>query len=257
MAGTDGPTVRRLHYGPHPEQFGELHVPGGAGRCPVVVVLHGGFWRARYDLSLGAPLAAFLASRGFAAWNVEYRRVGTGGGWPNTLTDVAAAVDLLASIPELDLSRVIALGHSAGGHLAAWLAGRTRLEAPFGPPRVRVTGVVSQAGVLDLEAASAAHLGNGAVDDFTGGRPMSTTDWLAASPARLLPLRVPIRCVHGDADDTVPADQSRTFVAAARELGDDAELIMIRGGDHIGLITPGDAGWTASVQAVEELAATS
>jgi acetyl esterase/lipase len=145
----------------------------------------------------------------------------------------------------LDLGRVIALGHSAGGQLAAWLAGVDR-------PRVQITGVVSQAGVLDLAAAAADQLGRGAVVDFLG--PEWTGDWALASPAHRLPIRVPIRCVHGDLDDSVPIGQSATYVAAARDLGCDAALITVPDGDHFGVITPGDPGWTACLQAVEELA---
>jgi acetyl esterase/lipase len=258
-------TGQRLAYGPAPDQFGVLHVPAGTGPWPVVVILHGGFWRARYDHSLGTPLALDLAAHGFAAWNVEYRRVGNGGGWPITALDVAAAVDLLARLTpspahldgnaaaSLDLSRVVALGHSAGGHLAAWLGGRARLGAPFPPPVVAVTGVVSQAGVLDLEAAVDDRLGDGATVAFLGAPRVS--GWQeAASPIRLLPFGVPIRCVHGDRDDTVPIAQSSRFVAAARHAGDDAELIVVPGGDHFGVITPGDPAWDACRQAVRDLA---
>jgi acetyl esterase/lipase len=245
---------QRIHYGPDPEQFGELSLPTGTGPWPVVAIIHGGFWRAGYDLGLGRPLARDLVRRGFAAWNVEYRRVGNGGGWPTTTADVAAAVDHLAVMAEdalrqgeatLDLGRVIAVGHSAGGQLAAWLAGVDR-------PRVPVAGVVSQAGVLDLAGASAARLGNGAVDDFLG--PDWAGDWAQVSPAHRLPIDVPIRCVHGDLDDSVPISQSEEYVAAARRLAGDAELITLRGGDHFGVITPGDPGWAACVRAVEELA---
>ena len=117
-------------YGAGPAQFGELWLPDGAA-AGTVVVIHGGFWRARYDLSLGRPLAADLAARGYAAWNLEYRRALAGGGWPATFEDVAAGIDLLATLP-VDTSRVVAVGHSAGGHLAAWAAGRERL--PPGTP---------------------------------------------------------------------------------------------------------------------------
>jgi acetyl esterase/lipase len=270
----------RIAYGPDPSQFGELYLPDAElmpSPWPVIVIIHGGFWRERYDLSLGTPLAADLVRRGCAVWNIEYRRVGNGGGWPATFVDVAAAVDHLAVIaalgPEalrqargasgepaqgaIDLSRVIALGHSAGGHLAAWLGGRPRLAPPYGPPLVAVTGVVCQAAVLDLEAAGAARLGTRAVEDFAGGRMTTSDSWRIASPIRQLPLGVPIRCVHGDRDDTVPIEQSARYVASARLLGGDAELITVPGGDHYGVITPGDPGWTACAQVVVGLAAIS
>ena len=112
----------RYPYGPHPAQYGELWLPGRAAVTTVVIV-HGGFWRARYDLSLGRPLAADLVRRGYAVWNLEYRRVGAGGGWPATFEDIAAGIDLLADLP-VSTSRIAAIGHSAGGHLAAWAAGR-------------------------------------------------------------------------------------------------------------------------------------
>jgi len=262
----------RIAYGPDPSQFGELYLPGVEhpmpSPWPVIVVIHGGFWRERYDLLLGTPLAADLVRRGVAVWNIEYRRVGNGGGWPTTVIDVAAAVDHLAVIAELvpealrqpqgtiDLTRVIALGHSAGGQLAAWLGARPRLASPYGPPLVAVSGVVSQAAVLDLERASSDRLGDGATDAFMAGA-QRPADWATASPFRQLPLDVPIRCVHGDCDDTVPIEQSARYVSSARLLGGDAELITVAGGDHFGVITPGDPGWTACARAVLDLAATS
>lgn len=118
------------YYGPDPAQFGELWLPGTAPGETVVLV-HGGFWRARYDLSLGRPLAADLVRRGYAVWNLEYRRAGAGGGWPATFEDIAAGIDHLADLP-VGTSRVVAIGHSAGGHLAAWAAGRAGL--PPGAP---------------------------------------------------------------------------------------------------------------------------
>ena len=125
------PVIHR--YGSDPAQFGELWLPDG-GQLGTVVVLHGGFWQAAYDLSLGRPLAADLAARGYAAWNLEYRRVGGGGGWPATFEDVAAGIDLLAALP-VETSRVVAVGHSAGGHLGVWAAGRAGL--PDGAPGAR------------------------------------------------------------------------------------------------------------------------
>ncbi|MDX6327563.1 MAG: hypothetical protein QOK15_3917, partial [Nocardioidaceae bacterium] len=143
--------VQRISYGTDPSQYAELYRPAGPSHG-VVVVIHGGFWRAQYDASLGQPLAEDLARRGWTAWNVEYRRVGNGGGAPQTFDDVSAAIDQLAEVPELDLSRVVTLGHSAGGHLATWAAARGR-SAAQPPERVEVTAVVSQAGVLDLVSA--------------------------------------------------------------------------------------------------------
>jgi acetyl esterase/lipase len=171
--------------------------PAGDGPAPVVVVLHGGFWRARTGIELARPLAADLAGRGWAAVAVEYRRVGAGGGWPTTLEDVAAAIDALPDVPEaarLDLTDVTVVGHSAGGHLAAWVAGRARLPAgaPGAGPRVAVSAAVLQAGVLDLTAAVAADLGTGATVELLGGTPEELPDRYAATdPVRLLPTRPP------------------------------------------------------------------
>jgi alpha-beta hydrolase superfamily lysophospholipase len=174
------PTPGRLTYGTDPAQYGVLHLPPGDGTSlPVVVVVHGGYWRAAYGLELGTPLAVDLTNRGVAAWNIEYRRVGAGGGWPTTFTDVAAAIDLLpdavqkAAAGRLDLDRVVFLGHSAGGHLATWAASRDRLRdgSVAAAPRVRPVGTVAQAGVLDLVAGAAQGLGGGAVVACSGARP--------------------------------------------------------------------------------------
>src|SRR6185437_307494 len=120
----------RLAYGTDPNQFGDLWLPSGAGPHPVVVFLHGGYWRARYDISYTHPIAADLAARGIAVWNLEYRRVGqSGGGWPGTFEDVARGFDALHDLAQqhsLDLARVVVMGHSAGGHLAFWLAAGKR-----------------------------------------------------------------------------------------------------------------------------------
>ncbi|MCW2635583.1 MAG: alpha/beta hydrolase [Blastococcus sp.] len=243
---------QRVHrYGPDADTFLELTVPEATGPAPVAIVLHGGFWRAAYGIELARPLAADLAGAGFAAVAVEYRRVGRGGGWPTTLADVAAAVDCLPSLPEadrLDLTDVTVIGHSAGGHLAAWLAGRGRL--PDGAPgavgadrRVPVTGAVLQAGVLDLGLADQQRLGNGAVRELLGGGPVDVPErFAAADPVRLLPTGAALLCVHGAADDVVPVQQSEQYARAAEAAGDAVEVRVLPG-DHMTLIDPASDAW--------------
>lgn len=245
----------RVHaYGPDPAQFGELTTPVGRDRAATVVVLHGGFWRARYDLQLGRPIAADLAHRGYAVWNLEYRRVGAGGGWPATFVDVAAGIDKLADL-DVDLSSVVLLGHSAGGQLAAWAAARTQLPegAPGAGPSVAMTGVIAQAGVLDLSAGFAAGLGAGAVAELLGGAPADLPGVYAmADPMRQLPLPVPLVCVHARDDDIVPISQSRAYVAAATAAGGQASLIETDG-DHFSVIDVSTLDWTAVVAALGSL----
>ena len=221
---TPRPTVHR--YGEDPSQFGERW-----GSGPVAVLIHGGFWKAEYGLDLMDALAADLASRGWAAWNIEYRRLGNGGGVPETLDDVGAAIDALADLDGVDLARVVAIGHSAGGHLAAWAA--TRDE-----PRVPVTGVVSQAGVLDLARARELRLSNGVVDRFLGGQP---TD--VASPIERLPLGVPTLLTHGGRDDTVPVEISERFARASG-----AALVVEPEEDHYGHLDPANPLWRAVIE---------
>ncbi|WP_029429992.1 S9 family peptidase [Blastococcus sp. URHD0036] len=233
-------------YGPHPDQFLELTLPAGEDRAPVVVVLHGGFWRAAYGIDLARPLAADLAAAGFAAVAVEYRRVGAGGGWPATVEDVAAALDALPGLDEvarLDLDDVTVVGHSAGGHLAAWAAGRALLPAgaPGAGPRVRVAAAVLQAGVLDLARADEQGLGRGAVREFLGGPP--APDVLAlASPVALLPTGAAVLCVHGTGDDVVPPEQSERYAQAAGRAGDAVEVRLVPG-DHMAMIDPAGPAW--------------
>ncbi len=237
-------------YGTDPAQVGALLVPDGAGPHPVAVLLHGGVWRATYDRTLMDPLADDLVGRGWAAWNVEYRRVGmAGGGWPGTLDDVAAAVDLLARLvadgAALDLSRVVPIGHSAGGHLALWCAARAGLPAgsPGAEPVVRVASAVSQAGVADLVAAARQGVGGSAVPDMLGGDPAAVADRYAlASPVARTPVGVPTLCVHGRADDIVPLAQSEAWVTAAMAAGDTAVLVAFDGG-HFEVLDPTHPSW--------------
>jgi len=216
---------QRRSYGDDPSQFGVLY-----GEGPVAVLLHGGFWKAEYDLTLMDALCEDLAQRGWAAWNVEYRRLGNGGGVPETLEDVSAAIDFLAEL-DVDRSRVVTVGHSAGGHLAAWAATRDN-------PRVAVTGVVSQAGVLDLARAAELNLSNGVVNRFLGGQPTSV-----ASPIERLPLGVPALLTHGGLDDTVPVEISETFARASG-----ATLVVEPDEDHYGHLDPANPLWQAVVK---------
>ena len=222
-------------YGDHPSQYGELSLPEGAPRG-VVVVIHGGFWKPAYDLGLGRPLAADLVSRGWAAWNLEYRRVRDGGGIPETCDDVAAGLDLLGDL-DLDLSKVVTLGHSAGGHLATWAASRGG-----------VTAVISQAGVLDLRSAHADGLGGGAVEALLGHAPSDADD--RYDPIRQVPLDVPVWCVHAPDDDTVPISQSRDYVAAAQSAGGRATLVEVPG-DHYTVIDPTSEAWATTLRILD------
>ena len=241
------PPAPCIAYGDHPDQVANLHLPAReGGPWPCVVLLHGGFWRTGWDRTLMTPLAADLARRGIAAWNVEYRRVGQeGGGWPGTFEDVAAAVDRLAEIEEVDAGRRVATcGHSAGGHLALWLAGRHRLPAGAigNGPRVRPRRG-DRAG--RRVRPRAAHGGT------TWGAPRSKGCWArfaakadryaTTSPAALAPLGVPQLLVHGTDDDVVPISQSRDHAA----LDPRAELVELEGADHFDVVDVEHAAWRA------------
>ncbi|MDO9377253.1 MAG: alpha/beta hydrolase [Nocardioidaceae bacterium] len=251
---------RREAYGDDESQVGWLHLPTGTPRAGTVVVLHGGFWRSQFGADLGEPLARDLAARGWVAWNLEYRRVGGGGGWPATLEDVAAGIDHLADLRDddgaaLDLTSVAVVGHSAGGQLAAWAAARPRLSpgSPGASPTVTVTGVVSQAGVVELARAAEEGVGGTAVTDLLGGGPADVPDrYAVADPSAWLPLGVPVRCVHAPADGNVPFDQSERFVAAATGAGDDAALVAAAG-DHFTLIDPSSPDWELCVRSLEQV----
>ena len=254
------PPARQIAYGDHPDQVGNLHLPAdGEGPWPVVVLIHGGFWRWGWDRTLMTPLARDLAGRGFAAWNVEYRRVGQeGGGWPGTFDDAAAAVDFLAELEAVDSTSVVTVGHSAGGHLALWLAARHRIAAgaPGAAPRVRPCAVVSQAGIADLARGAADGLGDGACVALLGGTPRELPErYAAASPAALLPLGVPQVLVHGSCDDIVPPAQSRSHADAASAAGDDVELVEVAGADHFDVVETGHAAWAAVVNRLPRLLA--
>jgi acetyl esterase/lipase len=261
MSGDDRPPsslrilldlVRRpeqYRYGSHRCHRADLYLPPGAGPHPVVVTIHGGYWRARYGRSLMRAVAADLTRRGRAVWNIEYRRLGRrqGGGWPATFDDVAAAIDYARELddPRLDLTSVTAIGHSAGGPLALWAASR---EAP----KVAIRRVVAQAAVCDLAAAGEpAH-------ELLGGSPAEVPErYAAADPMRLLPLEVPVLLVHSPADQTVPVKRSRRYLEAARAAGDHVELIEPPTGGHRVHIDPRAAAWRTAAEWVTATAAES
>ncbi len=219
----------RSSYGEHPDQHVDVYAPAGAPRA-VVAVLHGGFWRAPYAADLMDPLCVDLAARGYEAWNVEYRRMGTDGGWPMTFDDVKTAV---AGVE----GPLVTLGHSAGGHLALWLA------AEHGAALA-----VSQAGVADLVEAWRRGLSSRAAEALLGGSPDEVPDRYAfASPAARLPLGVPQLLVHGRRDDTVPAEMSRAYAEQARRTGDDVELVETDEG-HFECLDPSSESWSAIVE---------
>jgi pimeloyl-ACP methyl ester carboxylesterase len=211
-------------YGTHPEQVAELSLPEGPGPFPVVALVHGGFWRNRYRRDLMEGLVDDLVARGRAAYNVEYRRLDAGGGWPQSARDVVAAIDDLGEPVDV-------VGHSAGGHLALIAAAEGRARR-----------VVGQAPVADVEEAIAQDLGDGVVARFAGG-----ADLDAVSPVRRAPLDVPVLLVHGADDDTVPPSQSEAFAAR----GGDVTVSLRAGEGHFEHIDPSSGAWEEVVAWIE------
>jgi acetyl esterase/lipase len=247
MAQQRGSTTHA--YGDQADQYGALYLPDGevpTRGWPAVMLIHGGFWRERYRRDLTAPLAAHLAEQGMAAWNIEFRRVEGAGGWPATFDDVAAALDHLAA-PELaiDTSRVVVVGHSAGGHLALWAAGRAKVPvaAPGANPRVVPNGVVALAPVADLHACHASGLSDGAAQQLLGGGPDEVPErWVLADPIRGVGHGIPVLLVHGLEDTDVPVALSRSYLEASREAGDPVE-VSTPAADHMTLIDPASPAW--------------
>jgi acetyl esterase/lipase len=221
----------RVEYGEDPSQYGELTLPEGTSRG-VVVVIHGGFWKPEYGIEYAQPLVPSLVDAGWATWAIEYRR---GTGAADTLADVRAAIDALP----VEADTVVGIGHSAGGHLVTWAVDGGGL-----------THVVSQAGVLDLRAAHRDGLGGGAVERFLG-HPPGNAD-AGVDPIRMVPLDVPLWCVHGRDDDVVPISQSQGYVAAATAAGGRAELVEVDG-DHFVVIDPASDAWTRTLAILDEI----
>jgi acetyl esterase/lipase len=247
---------RRLNYGPDALNFGELRLPDGEGPFPVVIVIHGGCWLAEYDLGYISSLAARLTETGVATWSIEYRRVGDrGGGWPGSFADVAAAADALrgfAAENNLNLERIAAVGHSAGGHLALWLGARPGLD-PDDPLRgadpLRIRGVISLAGITDLAAYSSPEGCGSAVPGLLGGEPTDHPERLVrTSPIAMPHSGIPEVLVVGGRDPIVPLSQAERY-AASRPDGA-VRLIEIEDAGHFELIDPGHASWDSVRRAV-------
>jgi acetyl esterase/lipase len=243
------PPDHRIAYGSNEFQFAELRLPKNAGPHPVAIVIHGGCWMSQYGLSYMGHLSEALAEAGVATWSVEYRRIGNqGGGWPGTFEDVALAADHLRKIAkkyQLDLDRVIAVGHSAGGHLALWLAARKILpkDSPvYLSDPLPLRGVVSLAGVTDLRRSGTACDAN--VPQLMGGSAMNkTTIYSQASPIELLPLGVPSAIVQGSSDTIIPLEMAKEYSDAAKKKGDDAKLVVIENAGHFEIVDPKSFAW--------------
>lgn len=236
----------RVAYGSDPNQFADLRLPTGKGLHGLAVVIHGGFWRAKYDLGYAGHMCAALAAKGIATANLEYRRVGNvGGGWPGTFADVRAAYQFLiqnAGKYHFDTRRVAVIGHSAGAQLALCL----------GAHESSVKGVISLAGVVDLQRAYSLHLSNDAVVEFLGGEPAEAGDhYREADPMKL---RIAPRqwLVHGKEDDTVPPTLSRDYVSAKLKLKEDARLVEIAGAGHFDVVDPRTRAWKDVERVVAE-----
>lgn len=255
----------RVAYGPDSLQFGDLRLPDGPGPFPVAIVIHGGCWYSPYaNIRNAAPLADALRDRGIATWNLEYRRYDhPGGGWPGTFRDVAQGADhlrALAAAYPVDTSRVVAIGHSAGAQLGAWLATRGQLDATsplHAPHPLRLTGVVALGGVMDMrefQARQRQTCGNPAIESVMGGLPDEVPErYREVSPIERLPLGVPHVHVAGALDRIAPRDVTEAFAAKARALGDSVRMVTVPALGHHDVMAPTTAGGAAAIDAVRRL----
>lgn len=250
----------RLPYGPGLSQFGDLWIPPAPPNAllPLVVFFHGGWWQSAYDLGYAGHLCQALKKDGIASWSVEYRRVGeAGGGWPGTFHDAAAGFDFAATLAKkfpLDLSRVLVAGHSAGGHLAFWIAGRHHLEPHselYEPrPQLPLHGALSLAGAVDLRLTidlsgffTFAH-DRQQVYSLMGGRPVDLPDrYQSGNPGDLLPFNVPQTLIQGTEDDQIPPDLPSRWAALAHRAGDTATVNLLPNATHFDIVDPESAAW--------------
>jgi acetyl esterase/lipase len=238
----------RVTYGGDQNQFADLRLPKKKGPLALAIIIHGGFWRARYDLEYAGHLCAALTAKGIATANLEYRRVGNaGGGWPGTFADIRAGYQFLtqnAHKYEFDARRIVAVGHSAGGQLGLCLAAH----------ETGVKAAISLAGVVDLQRAYALHLSNDAVVEFLGGTPAEVVDHYREADPIKLAIRARQWLVHGAADDVVPPAFSRDYVSAKQKMKEDARLVEIAGAGHFELVDPRSGAWKDVERVVMEAA---
>ncbi len=233
------PVDARLSYGTDPNQFGDLRVPATKPPFPLVMNIHGGFWRAKYDLVHAGHLCAALTAKGIATWNIEYRRVGNpGGGWPGTFEDIRSAYRYLPQIAgryNIDPTKILVMGHSAGGQLALCLAAHES----------SLRRVVSLAGVVDLQQAWEQHLSNDAVVEFLGGKPKAVPEhYREADPMQLAIDHATTQwLIHGAGDDTVPSYFSRQYAEQKKSKGEDVHYTEISTAGHFDLIDPHSKAW--------------
>jgi acetyl esterase/lipase len=253
------PTAR-IPYGEDPLQFGDLRLPAGAGPHPVAVVIHGGCWRAQYNIDHIGAFSDALTRSGVATWAIEYRRVGNaGGGWPGTFHDVANAVDHLRVVAKdfpIDLDRVAAVGHSAGGHLVLWLGARGKLTDVTlrGDDPLPLKGIVSLAGVDNLRRALEEGVCGDQAAKLVGGTPDEVPERYAeASPIELLPIGVPQHLINGARDPIVPAAFGRDYASAGEQAGDSVKLTILPDAGHFELIVPTADVWVQGRDAIVEM----
>jgi acetyl esterase/lipase len=239
----------RLAYGNDPNQFGDLRLPKTGKSFPVIVNIHGGYWRAKYDLLHAGHMCAALTQDGYATWNLEYRRVGNpGGAWPGTFEDLVNGYRFVSQVAHryrLDPSRMLVMGHSAGGQLALCLAAHEQ----------SVTRAISLAGVLDLQSAYRLHLSNDAVVEFLGGTPTSVPEHYHEADPMQLKVTARQVVVQGAADDVVPPSFSRLYAAAKEKRGENVRLVEIAKAGHFDLIDPQSGACQQVRDAARELLA--
>ena len=257
------PPTAHIAYGSDPNQFADLRLNESKSRIPVVVVIHGGCWGEYADVTYTASLASALAREGWATWNLEYRRVHQeGGGWPGTFLDAAHGIDALREAARkypLDLARVVAIGHSAGGQLALWAAARPRLpkdSAVSSADPLRLRGAVSIGGIVDMRAFAADPAGpcGGRQIRVMGGGPEQYPDRYAlVSPAERLPLGVPQALIWGEHDTVAPASLFTAYATKAKAAGDRVTSVTVAGAGHHDLMSPQLPAYAAIVREIRRM----